>query len=39
MTLATKKTLYEQDFALWIDKTVQQLKSGKIKNLYFSINR
>lgn len=28
MTLATVKTLYDQDFALWIEKTVKQLKSG-----------
>jgi hypothetical protein len=28
MTLATVKTLYDQDFALWIEATVKQLKSG-----------
>ncbi len=27
MTLAQIKTLYEQDFALWIEETVKQLKS------------
>jgi Domain of unknown function DUF29 len=28
MTLTTVKTLYDQDFALWIEETVKQLKSG-----------
>ena len=28
MTLAKTKTLYEQDFALWVEETVKQLKSG-----------
>ncbi|HAC63001.1 MAG TPA: DUF29 domain-containing protein [Cyanothece sp. UBA12306] len=28
MTLAKIKTLYEQDFALWVAETVNQLKSG-----------
>lgn len=28
MILATGKTLYDQDFALWIEATVKQLKSG-----------
>lgn len=28
MTLAKVKTLYDQDFALWIEATVKQLKSG-----------
>ncbi|MGK7945393.1 MAG: DUF29 domain-containing protein [Microcystaceae cyanobacterium] len=28
MTLAKVKTLYEQDFALWIKETVKHLKSG-----------
>ena len=28
MTLATVKQLYNQDFALWIEETVKQLKSG-----------
>ncbi len=28
MTLAKIKTLYEQDFALWIEETVKQLKAG-----------
>ena len=28
MTLATVKTLYDSDFALWIEETVKQLKSG-----------
>lgn len=28
MTLATVKKLYDQDFALWIEETVKQLKSG-----------
>ncbi len=28
MTLAKLKTLYDRDFALWIDETIQQLKSG-----------
>jgi hypothetical protein len=28
MALTTIKTLYDQDFALWINETVKQLKSG-----------
>ncbi|MGB5596163.1 MAG: DUF29 domain-containing protein [Crocosphaera sp.] len=28
MSLAKIKTLYDQDFALWIEETVKQLKSG-----------
>ncbi len=28
MTLAKTKTLYEQDFALWVEETINQLKSG-----------
>ena len=28
MTLTTVETLYDQDFALWIEETVKQLKSG-----------
>ena len=28
MTLAKVKTLYDQDFALWIEETVKYLKSG-----------
>lgn len=28
MTLGTLKTLYEKDFALWIEETVKQLKCG-----------
>ncbi len=28
MTLAKTKILYEQDFALWIEETVKQLKAG-----------
>ena len=33
MTLATVKTLYEQDFALWIEETVKQLKSGNFSQI------
>ena len=28
-----KSTLYEQDFCLWIDNTVRQIKQGNINNL------
>ena len=28
MTLTKEKTLYDLDFALWIEKTVKYLKSG-----------
>ncbi len=28
MTLAKIKTLYEQDFALWVEETVNLLKAG-----------
>jgi hypothetical protein len=33
MTLATTKTLYDQDFALWIEETVKQLKSGDFSEI------
>ena len=33
MTLAQLKTLYDQDFALWIDETVKQLKSGNFSEV------
>lgn len=33
MTLLQLKTLYEQDFALWIEETVRQLKSGNLSQL------
>ena len=33
MTLASVKTLYDQDFALWIEETVKQLKSGDLSQL------
>ncbi|MCZ8100025.1 MAG: DUF29 domain-containing protein [Microcystis aeruginosa Ma_OC_H_19870700_S124] len=33
MTLAKVKTLYDQDFALWIEKTVKQLKSGDLSQV------
>lgn len=33
MTLATTKTLYEEDFALWINTTVQGLKSGDLSQV------
>lgn len=33
MTLTTTKTLYEEDFALWINTTVQSLKSGDLSQV------
>ena len=33
MKLATVQKLYEQDFALWIDETVKQLKSGDLSQI------
>ena len=33
MTLVDQKKLYEQDFALWIEETVQQLKSGNFSQV------
>jgi hypothetical protein len=33
MTLAKVKTLYDQDFALWIEETVKQLKSGDLSQV------
>ncbi|GCL53770.1 protein of unknown function DUF29 [Microcystis aeruginosa NIES-3806] len=33
MTLAKVKNLYDQDFALWIEKTVKQLKSGYLSQV------
>jgi hypothetical protein len=33
MTLAKVKTLYDQDFALWIEETVKQLKSGDLSEV------
>jgi len=33
MTLAKVKNLYDQDFALWIEKTVKQLKSGNLSQV------
>ncbi len=33
MTLAKVKNLYDQDFALWIEKTVKQLKSGDLSQV------
>ncbi len=33
MTVAKVATLYDRDFALWIDETVQQLKSGNFSEL------
>jgi hypothetical protein len=33
MTLAKVKNLYGQDFALWIEKTVKQLKSGDLSQV------
>lgn len=33
MTLAQIKTLYEQDFALWVQATVNQLKSREFSEL------
>ena len=33
MTLVTVKQLYEQDFALWIEETVNQLKSGDFSQI------
>ncbi len=33
MTLVKVKQLYEQDFALWIEETVKQLKSGDLSQI------
>ncbi|MFM6327571.1 MAG: DUF29 domain-containing protein, partial [Microcystis panniformis] len=33
MTLAKVKNLYDQVFALWIEKTVKQLKSGDLSQV------
>ncbi len=33
MTLAKVKNLYVQDFALWMEKTVKQLKSGDLSQV------
>lgn len=33
MTLTQTKTLYDQDFALWIDETVKQLKYGDFSQI------
>ncbi len=33
MTLATDQQLYDQDFALWIEETLKQLKSGDFSNI------
>lgn len=33
MTLTQTKTLYDQDFALWIDETVKHLKSGNFSQI------
>ncbi|NCR00351.1 MAG: DUF29 domain-containing protein [Microcystis aeruginosa L211-101] len=33
MTLAKVKNLYDQDFALWIEATVKQLKSGDLSQV------
>jgi hypothetical protein len=33
MILAKVKTLYDQDFALWIEETVKQLKSGDLSRV------
>lgn len=33
MTLAKVKNLYDRDFALWIEKTVKQLKSGDLSQV------
>ena len=33
MTLAKLNTLYDQDFALWIDETVQKLRSGNFSEI------
>ncbi|MDJ0583293.1 DUF29 domain-containing protein [Crocosphaera sp.] len=33
MTLTTDKTLYAQDFALWIEETIKQLKSGNFSQV------
>ena len=33
MTLAKVKNLYDQDFALWIEKTVKDLKSGDLSQV------
>ncbi|MEL4897058.1 MULTISPECIES: DUF29 domain-containing protein [unclassified Crocosphaera] len=33
MALTTDKKLYDQDFYLWIEETVKQLKSGNFSNI------
>ena len=33
MTVAKVATLYDRDFALWIDETVEQLKSGNFSEI------
>ncbi|WP_203427706.1 DUF29 domain-containing protein [Rippkaea orientalis] len=33
MSLSRVKTLYDQDFALWIEETVKQLKSGNLSQV------
>ncbi len=33
MTLAKVKNLYDRDFALWIEATVKQLKSGDLSQV------
>ncbi|MFM6452221.1 MAG: DUF29 family protein, partial [Planktothrix sp.] len=33
MTQTSLKTLYDSDFALWIEDTVNQLKSRNLENL------
>jgi hypothetical protein len=33
MTLAKVKTLYDSDFALWVEETVKQLKSGDFSRI------
>jgi hypothetical protein len=33
MSITKVKTLYDSDFALWIDETVKHLKSGQLENL------
>jgi len=33
MSVAKVETLYDRDFALWIDETVKQLKSGNFSEI------
>ncbi len=33
MAQTTSKTLYDSDFALWVEKTVSQLKAREVKNI------